>query len=115
MEDKTQHRLATEMDIALMKAHFRLDISQMMDKDIQAAFQRVQLVQMKLIVGTKHSCNQTDRPAYPATILFPTIHFNRRRIIDIGFDDPEASVDHDHDVHNQPPCAEYCLEAVLQS
>jgi hypothetical protein len=41
MEDKTQHRLSTEMDIALMKAHLRLDISQMMDKEIQAAFQRV--------------------------------------------------------------------------
>jgi hypothetical protein len=41
MEDKTQHRLSTEMDIALMRAHLRLDISQMMDKEIQAAFQRV--------------------------------------------------------------------------
>jgi hypothetical protein len=41
MEDKTQHRLASEMDIALMKAHLRLDISQMMDKQIKEAFDRV--------------------------------------------------------------------------
>lgn len=41
MEDKTQHRLASEMDIALMKAHLRLDISQMMDKHIKEAFDRV--------------------------------------------------------------------------
>jgi hypothetical protein len=41
MEDKTQHRLSTEMDIALMKAHLRLDISQMMDKQISDSFQRV--------------------------------------------------------------------------
>ena len=41
MEDKTQHHLATEMEIALMKAHLRLDISQMMDKKIKDAFQRV--------------------------------------------------------------------------
>lgn len=43
MEDKTQHRLAIEMDIALMKAHLRLDISQIMDKQIRDAFQRVYL------------------------------------------------------------------------
>lgn len=42
MEDKTQHRLAMEMDIALMKAHLRLDISQMMDKSIRESFQRAQ-------------------------------------------------------------------------
>jgi hypothetical protein len=41
MEDKTQHKLATEMDIALMKAHLRLDISQMMDKSIKESFVRV--------------------------------------------------------------------------
>lgn len=41
MEDKTQHKLATEMDIALMKAHLRLDISQMMDKSIRESFVRV--------------------------------------------------------------------------
>lgn len=43
MEDKTQHRLATEMDISLMRAHLRLDISQMMDKQIREAFQRVSI------------------------------------------------------------------------
>jgi hypothetical protein len=41
MEDKTQHRLAIEMDLSLMRAHLRLDISQMVDKQIREAFQRV--------------------------------------------------------------------------
>jgi hypothetical protein len=41
MEDKTQHQLAVEMDISLMRAHLRLDISQMMDTQIREAFQRV--------------------------------------------------------------------------
>lgn len=41
MEDKTQHRLAAELEIALMKAHLRLDITQMMDIDVRESFQRV--------------------------------------------------------------------------
>jgi len=64
---------------------------------------------MKFIIGPKYTCDQTDRPPDAATVVFPTIHFNYRRVTDIGFDDPEASVDHDHDVNNQPPGAEYCL------
>jgi len=61
MEDKTQHGLATEMDIALMKAHLRLDISQMMDRDIQAAFTRVEgFTRLGLNIGTKYSCDQAD-------------------------------------------------------
>ena len=44
MEDKTQHLLATEMDVALMKAHLRLDIQQMTDKSIHASFQRVTIL-----------------------------------------------------------------------
>jgi hypothetical protein len=60
MEDKTQHRLATELDVALMKAHLRLDISQMMDNQIKEAFQRVALIAMQLMSGTKYSQNQTN-------------------------------------------------------
>jgi hypothetical protein len=40
-EDKTQHKLAMEMDVALMKAHLRLDVNQMNDKQIIESFQRV--------------------------------------------------------------------------
>jgi len=55
MEDKTQHRLATEMEIALMKAHLRLDVSQMMDKSIRDSFLRVYLFPLHvLIAGSKH-------------------------------------------------------------
>jgi hypothetical protein len=45
MEDGAQHRLATEMDIALMKAHLRLDIDQIATKDINESFQRVMTVE----------------------------------------------------------------------
>ena len=41
MEDKTQHKLVSELGIELMKAHLRLDLTQMMDNDIQSAFSRV--------------------------------------------------------------------------
>ena len=41
MEDKTQHKLVSELGIELMKAHLRLDLTQMMDNDIQTAFSRV--------------------------------------------------------------------------
>ena len=41
MEDKTQHRLARELEIALMEAHLRLDITQMTDNQVMQAFQRV--------------------------------------------------------------------------
>jgi len=44
MEDKTHYRLATELDIALMRAHLRLDITQVMDENIAASFQRVPLL-----------------------------------------------------------------------
>ena len=60
MEDKTQHRLAAEMEIALMKAHLRLDISQMMDKEIKDAFQRVYLpstVDLLMAPGSEYACN----------------------------------------------------------
>ena len=55
MEDKTQHRLATEMDIALMRAHLRLDVSQMMDKQIKDSFMRVITCAIQLILGTTYS------------------------------------------------------------
>jgi hypothetical protein len=45
MEDGTQHRLATEMDIALMKAHLQLDIDQITSKEINESFQRVMTVE----------------------------------------------------------------------
>ena len=41
VEDKTQQDLASELSIELMKAHLRLDLTQMMDQDIQSSFERV--------------------------------------------------------------------------
>jgi hypothetical protein len=40
-QDKTQHMLSTQMDISLMQAHLRLDVNQMMDKQVRDAFSRV--------------------------------------------------------------------------
>jgi hypothetical protein len=57
MEDKTQHRLATEMDIALMRAHLRLDVSQMMDTQIKDSFVRVMSCAIQLMLGTTYSCS----------------------------------------------------------
>jgi hypothetical protein len=41
IEEKTQYQLATEMDVALMKAYLRLDLDQVLNHEIQQSFQRV--------------------------------------------------------------------------
>ncbi len=107
MEDKTQHRLATEMDIALMKAHLRLDVSQMMDKQIRDSFMRVSSRTNQLIVGTTYSFSQTNRPPHTSTCLLPNSYIHYRRIIDFGIDDSSTCLDNDPHVYNQPTSTEH--------
>ena len=107
MEDKTQHRLATEMDIALMRAHLRLDVSQMMDKQIRDSFLRVVSRAIQLIVGTTYSFSQTNRPPHTSTFLRSNSYFYNCRIIDLGVDDSSPCLDNDPHVHNQPTSTEY--------
>ena len=102
MEDKTQHRLATEMDIALMRAHLRLDVSQMMDKQIRASFMRVVSCVIQLIVGTTYSCGQTNRSPNTSTFVLPNRYVYYCRISDFGINDSSTSLDNDHHVYSQP-------------
>ena len=101
MEDKTQHLLATEMDVALMKAHLRLDISQMMDTQITQSFQRVVLyysIFVEFVPGSKYSCNQANQNSYPPTLFLSRTAFYLRRINCIGNNDTSSSLDHDYNV-----------------
>jgi len=43
-----------ELDVALMKAHLRLDVDQMNDKEIMEAFQRVSLHHYVANTGPKY-------------------------------------------------------------
>jgi hypothetical protein len=113
MEDKTQHRLAAEMDIALMKAHLRLDLTQMGNKDIKESFQRVRHYSIQLISGSKHPCCQTYRSPHSTTIVLSATHFDSRRSRYVGCNDPTAWMDHDLDVRRQPHYAESHWETVL--
>src|SRR5271154_4329945 len=114
MEDQTQHRLATEMDIALMRAHLRLDISQMMDKQIREAFQRVSShIKMSLILGPKHPGDYTDRPAHSTALFLPTAHFHHCRISDVSFHDSSKSMDGDHAICHHAFCTHRIGKSLL--
>lgn len=113
MEHKSQHQLAAEMDIALMKAYLRLDLDQVLNPEIQQSFQRVNSLPNLLIRGSTYFSYQASGFTYSSTHVPAANDLSYSRSMDACIIGTRKGLDSYTDIHHQSNFAKYYREAIL--